>query len=155
MHAQRARYTKQSDERAIISLRDTCKTEGLKMAINLDKAGAKIMKTFRRSDIARDRDRYKDNIAWWMNRYETLITTEAEDVVRNAVTMLNDAVALRDNAVNLLAQLDNDAMEVEREITRLGGIAFIEQLQPTIKERKVYLDNLYESLTRRRPAEKS
>jgi type IV secretory pathway VirB4 component len=124
------------------------------MPINLDKVATKIMKMFTRGDVARDKAWYKDNIAWWMGRYETLITTEAEDVVRNAVTMLNDAVALRDNAVNLLAQLDNDAMEVEREITRLGGIAFIEQLQPTIKERKVYLDNLYESLTRGRPAER-
>ena len=124
------------------------------MAINLDKAVAKIMKMFRRSDFARDKARYKDNIAWWMNRYETLIMTETEDVVRNAATMLNDAVALRENAVNLLAQLDNDAMEVEREITRLGGIAFIEQSQPTIKERKAYLDNLFESLTRGRPAER-
>jgi|GEM_PF-503893 len=124
------------------------------MAINLDKAGAKIMKTFRSSDIERDKARYKDNIAWWMDRYETLITTEAEDVVRNAATMINDAVAMRDNAVNLLAQLDKDATEVEREITRLGGIAFIEQLQPTIKERKEYLDNLYESLTRGRPTER-
>jgi hypothetical protein len=124
------------------------------MAINLDKAVAKIMKTLRRSDIARDKARYKDNIAWWMNRYETLIMTEAEDVVRDAATMFNDAVALRDNAVNLLAQLDNDAMEVEREIMRLGGIAFIEQLQPTIKERKVYFDNLFESLTRGQPAER-
>jgi len=124
------------------------------MAINLDKAGAKIMKTFRSSDIERDKARYKDNIAWWMDRYETLITTEAEDVVRNAATMINDAVAMRDNAVNLLAQLDKDATEVEREITRLGGIAFVEQLQPTIKERKEYLDNLYESLTRGRPTER-
>jgi len=65
--------------------------------------------------------------------------------------MFNDAVALRDNAVNLFSQLDKDAMEVEREITRLGGIAFIEQLQPTIKERKVYLDNLYKSLPRGGP----
>ncbi|MEI7827686.1 MAG: hypothetical protein WCI87_07840 [Euryarchaeota archaeon] len=118
------------------------------MAINLDKVRAKIMKIFRRSDTADDKARYKDNIAWWMNRYETLITTEAEDVVRNAATMFNDAVALRDNAVNLLTQLDKDATEVEQEITRLGGIAFIEQLQPTIKERKAYLDNLYKSLTR-------
>ncbi|MGA3359253.1 MAG: hypothetical protein ABSC87_03480 [Halobacteriota archaeon] len=123
------------------------------MAINLDKAGAKIMNVFKHQDEASDKARYKDNIAWWMHRYETLIMTEAEDVVRNAATMFNDAVALRDNAVNLLAQLDKDAMEVEREITRLGGIAFIEQLQPTIKERKAYLDNLYESLTRRRPEE--
>jgi hypothetical protein len=73
-----------------MSLRDICKTGGLKMVINLDKAGAKIMKTFSRSDIARDKAKYKDNIAWWMNRYEALITTEAEDVVRNAVTMFND-----------------------------------------------------------------
>lgn len=124
------------------------------MAINLDNAVAKIMKTFRRSDFARAKARYKDNIAWWMNRYETLIMTEAEYVVRNAATMFNDAVVLRDNAINLLAQLDEEAMEVEREITRLGGIAFIEQLQPTIKERKVYLDNLFESLTRGRPAER-
>ena len=112
------------------------------------------MNVLKRHDEASDKARYKDNIAWWMNRYETLITSDAEDVVRNAATMINDAAALRDNAVNLLAQLDNDAMEVEREITRLGGIAFIEQLQPTIKERKVYLDNLYESLTRGRPAER-
>ena len=83
-----------------------------------------------------------------MHRYEMLITTEAENVVRNAATMINDAAALRDNAINLLAQLDKDARETEREITRLGGIAFIEQLQPTIKERKAYLDNLYKSLTR-------
>lgn len=124
------------------------------MAINLDNAVAKIMKMFRRSDFGRDKARYKDNIAWWMNRYETLIMTEAEYVVRNAATMFNDAVALRDNAINLLAQLDEEAMEVEREITRLGGIAFIEQLQPTIKERKAYLDNLFESLTRGRPAER-
>lgn len=112
------------------------------------------MNVFRRRDVAGDKARYKDNIAWWMNRYETLITTEAEDVVRNAATMFNDAVALKDNAVDLLAQLDKDATEAEREITRLGGIAFVEQLQPTIKERKVYLDNLYESLTRGRPAER-
>ncbi len=113
------------------------------------------MNVLKRHDEASDKARYKDNIAWWMNRYETLITSDAEDVVRNAATMINDAAALRDNAVNLLTQLDKNAMEVEREITRLGGVAFIEQLWPTIKERKVYLDNLYESLTRRRPAEKS
>ena len=123
------------------------------MAINLDKAGARITKALRR-DNASDKDRYKDNIAWWMNRYTTLITTEAEDVVRNAATMFNDAVALRDNAVNLLAQLDQEVDETEREITRLGGIAFVEQLQPTIKERKAYLDSLYESLTRGRPEER-
>ncbi len=112
------------------------------------------MDLFKRRDEASDNTKYKDNIAWWMNHYETLITTEAENVVRNAATMVNDAAALRDNAVNLLTQLDNDAMEAEREITRLGGIAFIEQFQLTIKERKAYLDNLYESLTRRRPAER-
>jgi hypothetical protein len=123
------------------------------MAINLDKAGAKIMDVFKRQDEASDKASYKDNIAWWMHRYEMLIMTEAEDVVRNAATMINDAAALRDNAINLLAQLDKDAREAEREITRLGGIAFIEQFQPTIKERKVYLDNLYESLVRKRPEE--
>jgi hypothetical protein len=121
------------------------------MAINLDKAGTKIMKVLNRQDEASDKDRYKDNIAWWMHRYETLIMTESENVVRNAATMINDAAALRDNAINLLAQLDRDAREAEREITRLGGIAFIEQFQPTIKERKAYLDKLYESLVRRRP----
>jgi hypothetical protein len=118
------------------------------MAINLDKAGAKIRRTFRRSDVASDKDRYRDNVAWWMNRYETLITTGAEDVVRNAATMFNDAVALRDKAVDLLVQLDQEVDETEREIARLGGTAFIEQLQPTIRERKGYLDNLYDSLTR-------
>jgi hypothetical protein len=124
------------------------------MAINLDKAGMKIMRTFGRADIASDKARYKDNIAWWMNRYETLITTGAEDVVRNAATMFNEAVALRDHGVDLLTQLDQEVDETEREITRLGGIAFIEQLLPTIKERKAYLDNLYESLTRGRPAQR-
>ncbi len=123
------------------------------MAINLDKAGTKIAKALRR-DNTPDKATYKDNIGWWMNRYETLITTEAEDVVRNAATMFNDAVALRDNAVGLLAQLEQEVNETEREITRLGGIAFIEQFQPTIKERKVYLDNLYELLTRGRPEER-
>lgn len=112
------------------------------------------MSVFKRRDDASDKARYKDNIAWWMNRYETLITTEAEDVVRNAATMVNNAVALRDNAVSLLAQLDKDAMEAEREITRLGGIAFVEQFQMTIKERKAYLANLYESLTREVPTER-
>ena len=121
------------------------------MAINLDKAGSKIMKVLNRQDEANDKDRYKDNIAWWMHRYETLIMTESENVVLNAATMINDAAALRDNAINLLAQLDTDAREAEREITRLGGIAFIEQFQPTIRERKAYLDTLYESLVRRRP----
>jgi uncharacterized protein YceH (UPF0502 family) len=123
------------------------------MAINLDKAATKITKALRR-DNTPDKARYKDNVGWWMNRYETLITTEAEDVVRNAATMFNDAAALRDDAVDLLAQLDQEVNETEREITRLGGIAFIEQLQPTIKERKAYLDNLYESLTRGRPKER-
>ncbi|MFZ0924814.1 MAG: hypothetical protein WCE82_10795 [Halobacteriota archaeon] len=123
------------------------------MAINLDKAATKITKALRR-DNTPDKATYKDNVGWWMNRYETLITTEAEDVVRNAATMFNDAAALRDDAVDLLAQLDQEVNETEREITRLGGIAFIEQLQPTIKERKAYLDNLYESLTRGRPKER-
>jgi hypothetical protein len=121
------------------------------MPINLDKAGTKIMDVFKRQGEASDQDRYKDNIAWWMHRYEAIITTEAEDVVQNAATMINEAVALRDNAVNLLVQLDEDAAETEREITRLGGVAFIEQSQPTIKERKAYLDKLYESLLRERP----
>jgi len=123
------------------------------MAINLDKAATKITKALRR-DNTPDKARHKDNVGWWMNRYEALITTEAEDVVRNAATMFNDAAALRDGAVDLLAQLDQEVNETEREITRLGGIAFIEQLQPTIKERKAYLDNLYESLTRGRPKER-
>jgi len=123
------------------------------MAINLDKAWAVIQKALRR-DNASDKAAYQDNIAWWMSRYETLITTEAENVVRNAATMFNDAVALKDNAVDLLAQLDQRIDETEREITRLGGIAFIEQLQPTIIERKAYLDNLYKSLTRGRREEK-
>ena len=123
------------------------------MAINLDKAATKITKALRR-DNTPDKARYKDKVGWWMHRYETLITPEAEDVVRNAATMFNDAAALRDGAVDLLAQLDQEVNETEREITRLGGIAFIEQLQPTIKERKAYLDNLYESLTRGRPKER-
>ena len=122
------------------------------MAINLDKAGTIVAKAIRR-DNARDEDRYRDNIAWWMNRYETLISTEAEDVVRNAATTLNQAVALRDEAVDLLAQFDQEVDKAEREIARLGGIAFVEQLRPTIKERKAYLDNLYESLTHGRTAE--
>ncbi|MGZ8898137.1 MAG: hypothetical protein ACXW1Q_07465 [Halobacteriota archaeon] len=123
------------------------------MAINLDKAGAKIMDVFKRQDEASDKDRYKDNIAWWMHRYEMIIMTEAENVVRNAATMINDAATLRGNAINLLTQLDKDAREAEREITRLGGIAFVEQFQPTVKERKTYLDKLYESLVRKRPEE--
>jgi hypothetical protein len=120
------------------------------MAINLDKAGAVIQKALRGDDTP-EKATYKDNIAWWMNRYQTLITTEAEDVVRNAAAMFKDAVALRDTAVDLLAQLDQEVDETEHEITRLGGIAFVEQLQPTIKERKAYLDDLYESLTRGLP----
>jgi hypothetical protein len=124
------------------------------MAINLDKAGAKIMRTFKRGDVASDKDRYRDNVAWWMHRYEMLITTGAEDVVRNAAMMFNDAVALRDKAVDVLVQLDQEIDETEREIARLGGTAFIEQLQPTIRERKAYLDNLYESLTRGQTAER-
>ena len=68
--------------------------------------------------------------------------------------MFNDAAALRDDAVDLLAQLDQEVNETEREITRLGGIAFIEQIAADDQRRKAYLDNLYESLTRGRPKER-
>jgi len=122
------------------------------MATNLEKLETKVMHTFKLSDTEGDKARYKDNIAWWMNQYKAIIATEAEDAVRNAATIFNDSIALRDNAVNVLVQFDEDVMETEREITRLGGIAFIEQLQPTIKERKAYLDNLFESLTQKPPA---
>lgn len=88
-----------------------------------------------------------------MHRYEIIIMTEAENVVRNAATMINDAATLKGNAINLLAQLDKAARKAEREITRLGGIAFVEQFQPTVKERKTCLDKLYESLVRKRPEE--
>jgi hypothetical protein len=122
------------------------------MAINLDKAGTIVAKAIRR-DTVHEEEKYKDNIAWWMNRYERLISTEAEDAVRYAATTFNQAVALRDKAVDQLAQFDQEVDKAEREISRLGGIAFVEQLRPTIKERKAYLDNLYESLTQGRTAE--
>jgi hypothetical protein len=86
-----------------------------------------------------------------MKRYESLTTTEAEDIIRKAMAMLNDAVVLRDQALDLVAQLDQDINEAEDEITRLGGAAFIEKLEPMIEELKVYFDNLYESLKRPRP----
>jgi hypothetical protein len=66
---------------------------------------------------------------------------------------LNDAVALRDQALDLVAQLDQDISEAENEITRLGGAAFIKKSEPMIEELKVYFDNLYESLKRARPEE--
>jgi hypothetical protein len=121
------------------------------MPINLDKVAAKIKKMLTRGDVARDAAWYKDNIAWWMGRYETLITTEAEAVVRKAMAKLNQAVALRDEGINLVEQLDRDISEAESEITRLGGAAFIEKSEPMIEELKVYYDNLYESLKRSRP----
>jgi hypothetical protein len=112
------------------------------------------MKTpFKRGGVAGDKFRHKDDIAWWMSRYESLCTTEAEDVVRKAMAKLNDAVALRDQALDLVAQLDQDISEAEHEITRLGGAAFIEKSEPMIEELKVYFDNLYESLKRSRPEE--
>ena len=121
------------------------------MAINLDKAGAKIMKVFKRGGVAGDKFRHKDDIAWWMSRFEALCTTEAEDVVRKAMAKLNEAVALRHEGINLVAQLDRDISEAESEITRLGGAAFIEKSEPMIEELKVYFDNLYESLKHSRP----
>jgi hypothetical protein len=112
------------------------------------------MKTpFKRGGVASDKFRHKDDIAWWMSRYESLCTTEAEDVVRKAMTKLNDAVTLRDQALDLIAQLDQDIIEAEHEITRLGGAAFIEKSEPMIEELKVSFDNLYESLKRSRPEE--
>jgi hypothetical protein len=123
------------------------------MPINLDKVATKIMKMFTRGDVARDKAWYKDNIAWWMGRYETLITTEAEVVVRKAMAKLNQAVTLRDEGINLVEQLDRDISEAESEITRLGGEAFIEKSEPMIEELKVYFDNLYESLKRPKPEE--
>ena len=121
------------------------------MPINLDKVAAKIKKMLTRGDVARDAAWYKDNIAWWMGRYETLITTEADAVVRKAMAKLNEAVALREEGINLVEQLDRDIIEAESEITRLGGAAFIEKSEPMIEELKVYYDNLYESLKRSRP----
>ncbi|MFZ0926007.1 MAG: hypothetical protein WCE82_10680 [Halobacteriota archaeon] len=104
-----------------------------------------------RGGVAGAKYRHKDDIAWWMKRYESLSTTEAEDVIRKAMAMLTDAVALRDEALNLVTQLDQDIGEAEHEITRLGGTAFIEKLEPMIEELKVYFDNLYESLKPPRP----
>jgi hypothetical protein len=104
-----------------------------------------------RGGIAGEKFRHKDDIAWWMKRYESLSTTEADDVIRKAMAMLNDAVVLRDQALDLVAQLDQDISEAEDEITRLGGAAFIEKLEPMIEELKVYFDNLYESLKHSRP----
>jgi len=112
------------------------------------------MKTpFTRGGVAGDKSRHKEDIAWWMSRYESLCTTQAEDIVRKAMAKLNDAVALRDQALDLVAQLDQDISEAEHEITRLGGAAFIEKSEPMIEELKVYFDNLYESLKRSRPEE--
>jgi len=99
-----------------------------------------------RGGVAGAKYRHKDDIAWWMKRYESLCTTEAEDVIRRAMAMLNDAVALRNEALDLVSQLDHDIGEAEDEITRLGGAGFIEKLEPMIQELKVYFDNLYESL---------
>jgi hypothetical protein len=118
------------------------------MATNLDKAGAKIKKMLTRGDVADDKFQHKDDIAWWMGRYETLITTEADAVVRKSMAKLNEAVALREEGINLVEQLDRDIIEAESEITRLGGAAFIEKSEPMIEELKVYFDNLYESLKR-------
>jgi len=91
------------------------------MPINLDKVAAKIKKMLTRGDVARDAAWYKDDIAWWMGRYETLITTEAEAVVRKAMAKLNEAVALREEGINLVEQLDRDIIEAEHEVKRLGG----------------------------------
>ncbi|HYA33728.1 MAG TPA: hypothetical protein VEG65_07025 [Candidatus Bathyarchaeia archaeon] len=124
------------------------------MAINLDKVGTIVTRTFKRSDVANDKGSHKDNVAWWMNRYEALIMTEAEDVVRNAAQSYNAAIAMKNSAADLLAQFDQEVDETEREIARLGAHAFVEQLQPAIKERKAYLDNLYESLVRGRTEER-
>jgi hypothetical protein len=112
------------------------------------------MKTpFKRGGAAGEKFRHKDDIAWWMNRYESLCTTEAEDVVRKAMAKLNNAMALRNQALDLVTQLDQDISEAEDEITRLGGAAFIEKSEPMIQELKVYFDNLYESLKRSRSEE--
>ncbi|MGZ4865104.1 MAG: hypothetical protein ACXV5H_08730 [Halobacteriota archaeon] len=119
------------------------------MAINLDKAVAKIVKVFR-GDVANDKFQHKDDIAWWMRRFEALCTTEADVVVRKAIAKLNEAVALRDESIDLVEQLDRDISEAESEIMRLGGAAFIEKSEPMIQELKVYFDNLYESLRRSR-----
>jgi len=117
------------------------------MATNLDKAGAKIIKVLR-GDVADDKVQHKDDIAWWIRRFEALCTAEADAVVRKAMAKLNEAVALREEGINLVEQLDRDIIEAESEITRLGGAAFIEKSEPMIEELKVYFDNLYESLKR-------
>ena len=121
------------------------------MAINLDKAVEKIIKVLTGWGVADYKSQHKDDIAWWMSRFEALCTTEADDVVRKAMAKLNDAVALRDEGIDLVAQLDRDIIEAEDEITRLGGAAFIEKSEPMIEELKVYFDNLYESLKHSRP----
>jgi hypothetical protein len=123
------------------------------MPINLDKVAAKIKKMLTRGDVAEYKFQHKDDIAWWMRRFEVLCTTEADAVVRKAMAQLNEAVALRDQGINLVEQLDRDISEAESEITRLGGAAFIEKSEPIIEELKVYFDNLYESLKRSRPEE--
>ena len=122
------------------------------MPIILDKVAAKIKKMLTRDDVARDSDKvwYKDNIAWWMDRYKTLITTEAEVVVQKAIAKHTQAVALNDEGINLVEQLDRDIIEAEYEIKRLGGDAFIENSEPILKELKVYFDNLYESSSAQR-----
>ncbi|HYA33273.1 MAG TPA: hypothetical protein VEG65_04690 [Candidatus Bathyarchaeia archaeon] len=104
-----------------------------------------------RGGVAGAKYRHKDDIAWWMRRYESLCTTEAEDVIQRAVAMLNDAVVLRDEALDLVGQLDHDIIQAEDEIKRLGGTAFIEKLEPMLEELSVYFESLYESLKRPRP----
>ena len=104
-----------------------------------------------RGGVAAAKFRHKDDVAWWMTRYESLCTSEAEGVIRKAMAMLNDAVALRNDARDLVAELDHDISEAEDEIRRLGGTAFIEKLEPMIEELRVYFDNLYESLKPPRP----
>ena len=103
-----------------------------------------------RGGVAGEKFRHKDDIAWWMRRYETLCTSEAEDIIKKSTAMLNDAVALRDRALTLVEQLDEDMSEAENEIMRLGGAAFIEKMGPMLEELKVYYDKLYESLERTR-----
>ena len=120
------------------------------MAINLDKAGAKITKALKLRDIGKTQN--VDNVAWWMRRYEWLCTTEAEEVVRQAMDKLNDAIALRDDALNLVEQLDRDIDEAGDEIARLGGKKFIDRSQPMIEELQIYFDKLFESLRRGQPA---
>jgi hypothetical protein len=71
------------------------------MATNLDKAGAKIIKVLR-GDVADDKFQHKDDIAWWIRRFEALCTAEADAVVRKAMAKLNEAVALREEGINLV-----------------------------------------------------